>query len=109
MAEFIDPFKTVVPRKLTNAELTRAIRQNIAAELEAVHLYQAHADATDDKLVKADLLDIADEERVHAGEFQKLLSILAKDEDKLLAEGAKEVEDMAKKLNPRKTTAKKRR
>ena len=41
------------------------------------------------------LRDIADEERVHAGEFQRLLSILAEDEERLLKEGADEVNEMA--------------
>jgi rubrerythrin len=96
MPEFTNPFSGVVPgRKLTDSELARALRLNLAAEEEAVHLYQAHADATDNKLAKKVLLDIADEERVHAGEFQRLLNILLKDEEVLLAEGAEEVNQMA--------------
>lgn len=38
------------------------------------------------------LLDIADEERVHAGEFLRLLKELAPDEEHWYAEGAAEVE-----------------
>ena len=38
--------------------------------------------------------EIADEERVHAGEFLKLLRELAPDEDALYAKGAKEVEEI---------------
>ena len=44
------------------------------------------------------LKDIADEERVHAGEFLRLLHELAPDEEKLYAEGTKEVEEEIKKL-----------
>jgi rubrerythrin len=96
MPEFTNPFSGVVPgRKLTDSELARALRLNLAAEEEAVHLYQAHADATDNELAKRVLLDIADEERVHAGEFQRLLDILLKDEEGFLAEGAEEVNQMA--------------
>jgi rubrerythrin len=96
MPEFLNPFSGKVPeRKLTLGELIRAIRLDLAAEHEAVHLYMAHADATDHPLAKKVLIDIADEERVHAGEFARLLSILAEDEDKLLAEGAQEVDEMA--------------
>jgi rubrerythrin len=96
MPEFLNPFPGMVPdRKLTLAELIRAIRLDLAAEHEAVHLYMAHADATDHPLAKKVLIDIADEERVHAGEFARLLSILTDDEDKLLAEGAEEVDEMA--------------
>jgi len=43
------------------------------------------------------LKDIADEERVHAGEFLRLLHELAPDEEKFYAEGAKEVEAEIKK------------
>jgi len=96
MPEFLNPFPGMVPdRKLTLAEPIRAIRLDLAAEHEAVHLYMAHADATDHPLTKKVLIDIADEERVHAGEFARLTSILTEDEDKLLAEGAEEVDEMA--------------
>lgn len=95
MPEFLNPFPGMVPRKMTKGELIRAVRLNLAAELEAVHLYVAHAEATDDALAKKVLLDIADEERVHAGEFLELLRRLAPDEDGLLEEGRKEVEEMA--------------
>lgn len=96
MPEFINPFSGKVPdRKLTLGELIRAIRLNIAAEQEAVHLYMAHADATDHPLAKEVLIDIANEERVHAGEFQRLLEILTGDEAKLMAEGREEVDEIA--------------
>ena len=96
MPEFLNPFTGLTPgRKLTDSELARAIRENMAAELEAVHLYQAHADATDNALAKEVLLDIADEERVHMGEFLRLLSILVPDEPQKVAEGAAEVDAVA--------------
>jgi len=96
MPEFLNPFSGMAPdRKMTKAELTRAIRLNLAAEHEAVHLYQAHADATDDVLAKKVLLEIADEERVHAGEFQRLLNILLDDEEELMKSGAAEVDELA--------------
>ena len=96
MPEFVNPFSGVVPaRKLTDSELARAIRLNIAAEHEAVHLYESHADATDNALAREVLHDIANEERVHIGEFQRLLAILLGDEEALLARGAAEVNEMA--------------
>lgn len=95
MPEFVNPFSGLTPdRKMTDNELARAIRLNIAAEFEAVHLYLAHADATDNELAKKVLLDIADEERVHIGEFQRLLGLIQKDEQKLLDKGANEVDEM---------------
>ena len=99
MPEFVNPFSGMLPeRKMTKAELIRAIRMNLAAEEEAVHLYQAHAEACDDPLAREVLRDIADEERVHAGEFQRLLNLLAPDEANLMAKGAEEVDEMKNKL-----------
>jgi rubrerythrin len=100
MPEFVNPFSgKALDRKLTTEELVRAIRLNLAAEHEAVHVYMAHADATDHPLAKKVLIDIANEERVHAGEFSRLLEILTGDEDKWLAEGAEEVDEMAAELS----------
>ena len=99
MPDFVNPFSGVVPdRKLSDSELIRAIRLNIAAEHEAVHLYMAHADATDDPLAKAVLKEVADEERVHAGEFQRLLDILTGDEAKLRDEGYEEVNELIEEM-----------
>jgi rubrerythrin len=99
MPEFVNPFSGKIPdRLLTPGELVRAIRLDLAAEHEAVHTYLAHAEATDNPLAKAVLIDIANEERVHAGEFDRLLSILTVDEDEYLTKGAKEVDVMAAKI-----------
>jgi rubrerythrin len=100
MPEFANPFSGKVPeRKLTKGELLRALRLDLAAEQEAVHLYMAHAEATDDPLAKKVLVDVADEERVHVGEFQRLIEILtAGEEAQLLAQGAEEVDEMAGEL-----------
>lgn len=99
MPEFVNPFTGMVPaRKLTDSELARALRLDLSAEEEAVHTYQAHAEATDNPLAKAVLLDIADEERVHVGEFQRLINILLSSEEDFLAQGADEVNEMAKKV-----------
>ena len=99
MAEFGSPFAGLASdRKLTDAELIRAIRFMVAAEYEAVQLYMQLAESTDDKLAQEVLVDIADEERVHAGEFLRLLKHLAPDEEKFYAEGAEEVEEEMAKL-----------
>jgi rubrerythrin len=96
MPEFVNPFSGQVPdRKLTHEELIRAIRLNVAAEHEAIHLYMAHAESTDHPLAKKVLIDIANEERVHVGEFARLLEILTGDEQRWLAEGREEVDEMA--------------
>lgn len=95
MPDFAKPFSGMVPdRKMTLSELTRALRLNIAGEEEAIHLYEAHADATDNELAKTVLRDIANEERVHVGEFQRLLMLLLDDEGTFLTQGAEEVDEM---------------
>ena len=94
MPEFGSPFSGMASdRKLTKSELIRAIRFMVAAEYEAIQLYMQLAESTDDELAKDVLVDIADEERVHAGEFLRLLHHLAPDEEKFYAEGAEEVEE----------------
>src|SRR5664279_2409865 len=93
MAVFGSPFSGLAnDRKLTDAELIRAIRFMIAAEFEATQLYTQLAESTDNKLAVAVLKDIADEERVHVGEFLRLLYEIAPDEKKFYARGAEEVE-----------------
>ena len=84
MPEFGNPFSGLAKdRKLTDTELVRAIRFMISAEYEAIQLYMQLAESTDNKLAKEVLIDIADEERVHAGEFLKLLHELAPEEREL--------------------------
>ena len=99
MPEFGSPFSGLAnDRKLTHEELVRAIRFMVAAEYEAVQLYMQLAESIDDELAIEVLKDIADEEKVHAGEFLRLLRHLEPDEEKFYAEGAEEVEEMIKKL-----------
>jgi len=99
MPEFANPFSGLATeRKVSEQELIRAIRFMIAAEYEAVQLYMQLAESTDNKLAIEVLKDIADEERVHAGEFLRLLKELDPDEEKLYAEGAEEVEEEIEKL-----------
>ena len=102
MPVFGSPFSGLAnDRKLGDEELIRAIRFMVAAEYEAVQLYMQLAESTDNKLAVEVLKDIADEERVHAGEFLRLLLELAPDEEKFYAEGAKEVEGEIGKMKQR--------
>ena len=99
MPEFSTPFAVLKnDRKLTDQELIRAIRFMIAAEYEAVQLYQQTAESTDHALAREVLLDIANEEKEHAGEFLRLLRELDPDEESFYKEGYEEVEEMIEKL-----------
>ena len=97
MPSFGSPFSGLAnDRKLTHEELVRAVRFMVAAEYEATQLYMQLAESTDHPLAIKVLTEIANEERVHAGEFLRLLHELAPDEARLYAEGAKEVEEKIK-------------
>ena len=99
MPDFGNPFSGLASdRKLTNEELVRAIRFVMAAEFEAIQLYTQLAESTDNRLAQKVLKEVADEERVHVGEFLELLRHLAPDEEKFYAEGAGEVREMKAEL-----------
>ena len=99
MPDFGQPFSGLAnERKLSEQELIRSIRFMVAAEYEAIQLYMQLAESTDNKLAIDVLKDIADEERVHAGEFLRLLKELAPDEEDFYQDGAEEVEEMTEKL-----------
>ena len=99
MPEFCNPFTVLKnDRNVTHEELVRAIRFMIAAEYEAVQLYQQLAESTDNRLAQEVLYDIANEEREHAGEFLRLLRELDPEEEKYYKEGYEEVEEMIAKL-----------
>lgn len=80
------------PEQFTDRELTRAIRDAIVAEEGAIKQYETVVDATNNEDVKKVLTSIANEEKVHVGELQKLLSILLPDEQEFLDDGREEVE-----------------
>lgn len=81
------------PEGLNKEELIRACRLAIAAELDASNFYEMIAQTSDDKLVKDVMQEVANEEKVHAGEFLQLIKHLDPEEiDKHHAEGAREVQ-----------------
>lgn len=93
MPEFGNPFSVLKKdRLLTHEELVRAVRFMVAAEYEAIQLYQQLAESTDNVLAQNVLQDIANEEKVHAGEFLRLLKELDPNEERFYQEGAREVE-----------------
>ncbi|ABQ25368.1 ferritin family protein [Geotalea uraniireducens] len=99
MPDFGSPFSGLAnDRKLTHEELIRAVRFLVAAEYEAVQMYMQLAESVDNPFARAVLKDVADEERVHAGEFLKLLYHLAPDEEKLYEKGADEVDEIMSNL-----------
>jgi len=71
------------------------LRAGIIAELDAINLYEQMAAMTENAEIKRILLDIAKEEKTHVGEFQALLLINDKEQEKELEEGKKEVKELS--------------
>ena len=92
--DFSNPFGTMVPRKMNTAELARAIMQDIAAELDAVAVYQAHIDATDDERAKKVLAHVRDDEKEHIGEFLALLEILDPKQAEYIKKGKVDIAEL---------------
>ena len=89
MPDFPNPFSGNVDRKVNKEELVQALRVDIAGELEAMFLYDAHAQATDDPLVRKVLMD---------GELMTLLRYLEPNWSDFLAEGEGEVLEVMEEL-----------
>ena len=69
------------------------VRIGILSEVDAINLYEQLAElATDDDL-KNTLLDIANEEKVHVGEFTKLLNSYDNENESETSKGEDEVEE----------------
>jgi len=71
------------------------LRAGIIAELDAINLYEQMAAMTENADIKRLLLDIAKEEKTHVGEFQALLLINDKEQEKELEEGKKEIKELS--------------
>jgi rubrerythrin len=99
MAVFGSPLSGLAnDRKLTDTKLIWEMRFLLGAEYEATQLYHQHAESPDNMLAVEVFKDISDEERVHAGEFLRLLHELAPDEKKFYAEGSEKVKIAIRKM-----------
>ena len=91
MPEFATPFCVKKSdKKLTKEELIRAIRFSIASEFEAIQLYEEIEESIDNADAAKLLHEIADDEKVHVGNFLKLLIMLSPEEEKHYNEGKQE-------------------
>jgi len=94
-------FSSIAPTLKTDEplnarETARAIRLAIAAEHDAAQLYETIADSCPNEDVKELLEEIADEEKIHVGELEQLLSILDLKDQKLLEKGREEAKEILK-------------
>ncbi|TAK30005.1 MAG: hypothetical protein EPO21_19845 [Chloroflexota bacterium] len=91
MPEFANPFVNIVPRMLTKAELVQALRIDIAAEIEAINVYEAHFAATDDEGARRVLAHVIAEEKEHLAEFLEVVKMLDPEQVQYLEEAPADV------------------
>lgn len=73
--DFSDPFRGMGQgRPLSASDVAAALRIDVAAELDAVNLYQAHIDAISDPKLRATIEEIRDDEKNHAAKFLAALN-----------------------------------
>ena len=81
--------------KVNKDDLDKEIlRVAVIAELDAINLYEQMANLTSDETLKKVLLDIAREEKTHVGEFQAMLLEADKEQEKELAAGKAEGDEL---------------
>jgi rubrerythrin len=86
---------TSLPRKLSDAELARALRLDLESELDAINLYAAHLEATENPTARAVLRHVMDEEREHAALFWALIGQLDPSQASHAREAAEKLELLA--------------
>jgi rubrerythrin len=82
-----------LPSKQRDIQMARL---SMIAELDAANLYESMAIKATNKDLKEILLDVAKEEKKHAGEFEFILEELDPNWDQLEDEGEEEAEDKTK-------------
>ena len=70
------------------------LRTAIIAELDAINLYEQMASLTNDEKIRDVLIDVADEEKTHVGEFLAMLLKYDEKQVEELEKGKKEVEEI---------------
>ncbi|NYB27161.1 MAG: rubrerythrin [Methanobacteriaceae archaeon] len=81
--------------KIEKEDIDRELlRVSIMAELDAISLYEQMANITDNEDLKVVLLDVAQEEKTHVGEFQTMLLRMDEEQVQELEKGKKEVEEL---------------
>lgn len=82
-------------KKIEQREINKEIlRTAIIAELDAINLYEQMAEMTKDENLKKVLLDVAQEEKTHVGEFQTMLLKADTEQVEELAHGEKEIHEL---------------
>ena len=93
-----NPFTNLLTHSdsITRDELIRALRYMVSAEYDAAGLYERLSEVLppEYKFMKSVLIDIANEELVHVGEFMELISRVSDSEFGYYDDGMNEVSSM---------------
>lgn len=74
----------------------QVLRVGMIAELDAINLYEQMADSSKNRMIKKLMLDVAKEEKTHAGEFLYMLKSLDKQQETENVNAIKEVMKLKK-------------
>lgn len=95
---YLNELMAVIPDKDSKISSDRKdmqiLRTAIIAEYDAVSLYEQLAEAATNPDLKKILLDVANEEKVHIGEFEAVLEVLDPEHEKYEDEGEDEAAEL---------------
>lgn len=95
-SDVLNPALNKIPEALSGAEDLLGLMQAIIAEWDAIHLYKAIAEASQNPTVTNLMHHLAEEELTHVGELQELAAQLESDTAKYINDGKKEFLDRNK-------------
>jgi hypothetical protein len=91
----LGPWRTRTDANLLEAHKSdstgTALRKAIAAEIDAINLYEKMAEQISDETIRKVLLDVAKEEKTHIGEFEALLLKIDPEQVREMKRGREEV------------------
>lgn len=82
MHAFTPPYAGI--GKFNQEELVQALFLDVAAEMETIFLYHAHARASKDQVARKNLENLRDQEIAHIGQLMALMRYLRPDMNSLL-------------------------
>ena len=83
-----------IPAEIKENVEKEVLRAAIIAELDAINLYEQMASMVKDEKIKDVLMDVANEEKTHVGEFLAMLLKYDEKQVEELEKGKKEIEEI---------------
>ena len=94
--DFTNPFTATGRKQLQGEALAQAIRMDMAAEMDAINLYVAHLEGTEDPVIRGMIEHIIAEEKEHLAEFEQILLMLDATQREKQREAAIEMQERRK-------------